>query len=266
MLTTTFGYLCFAGSFDSTAFFSSLGIFLLACGSAALNHLQEYQLDANMNRTRNRPLPSGRLSRKSAIIIIVTLSVLGVMVLYSFVGFTGTLLGLAALVIYNGIYTPMKKYNSFAIFPGSLIGAIPPVIGWVAAGGSLIDFRAISLAFFFFIWQIPHFWLLLLLFGNEYKDAGFPTLLNLFSREQLSRITFVWILATIAMGLLLPVFLMLKLSFTILIVVVIATLLIVDSVKLLSAEPTNKNYTFAFRHINFFVLSVVISISIDKLR
>ncbi|NUN09797.1 MAG: protoheme IX farnesyltransferase [Ignavibacteriaceae bacterium] len=266
MLTTTFGYLCYEGNFGIAAIIASLGIFLMACGSAALNHIQEYQIDSKMNRTKNRPLPSGKISLRTAVLLSVVLSISGFLVLFIFINLTVALLGLAALLVYNGIYTPMKRFNSLAIFPGSLIGAIPPVVGWVAAGGSILDYQAFSLAFFFFIWQIPHFWLLLLLFGNEYKDAGFPTLLNRFTRQQLSRITFMWIIATIAMGLLLPLFLLLQFSFSMILVLGIALLLLVDSFKLLSNVENNKSYSFAFRHINFFVLAVVISISIDKLR
>ncbi len=266
MLTTTFGYVCYKGSFGFDALIASIGIFLMACGSAALNHIQEYKFDSMMERTKNRPLPSGRLGLPFAQILSIVWAALGFLILLFYFGFVPSVLGFLALVVYNLVYTPLKRVNSMAIFPGSLIGAIPPMVGWVAAGGSVFDFQALSLAFFFFIWQIPHFWLLLLLFGNDYKLAGFPTLLNYFSREQLSRITFAWIIATVAMGLLLPVFVLSKVPLTIILIGLFAAWLLYDSVKLLTSEQDNKNYSFAFRHINFFVLAVVISISIDKLK
>ncbi|MGQ9799264.1 MAG: UbiA family prenyltransferase, partial [Ignavibacterium sp.] len=69
---------------------------------------------------------------------------------------------------------------------GSLVGAIPPIIGWTAAGADLIHLQIFMIAFFFFIWQIPHFWLLLLVLDDDYKKAGIPTLTNLFSKESVS--------------------------------------------------------------------------------
>jgi heme o synthase len=104
------------------------------------------------------------------------------------------------LIWYNGIYTPLKKINPLAIIPGSLVGSIPPAVGWTAAGGNILDPQIIILSFFFFIWQIPHFWLLLLIFGKDYENAGFPTLMQIFSSDQLARITFIWIVATVVTG------------------------------------------------------------------
>jgi protoheme IX farnesyltransferase len=102
------------------------------------------------------------------------------------------------LVSYNLIYTPLKKVTAFAVVPGSLVGALPPYIGWFAGGGALLDERIIWVALFFFIGQIPHFWLLLLMFGKEYTLAGYPSLNSVFNDNQIKRLSYTWILATIA--------------------------------------------------------------------
>jgi protoheme IX farnesyltransferase len=99
---------------------------------------------------------------------------------------------------YNAIYTPLKKVTAFAVVPGSLVGALPPFIGWFAGGGQLMDERILWVSLFFFIGQIPHFWLLLLMFGKEYSLAGFPSLNSIFNDNQIKRLSFTWILATIA--------------------------------------------------------------------
>jgi protoheme IX farnesyltransferase len=87
-----------------------------------------------------------------------------------------------------------------------VVGAVPPVIGWVSAGGSATDPRIVAVAFFFFVWQVPHFWLLLLRVGDDYVRAGMPSLTAVFSRRQLTRITFVWMIATAVACLMIPMF------------------------------------------------------------
>ena len=88
--------------------------------------------------------------------------------------------------------------TAFAVVPGSLVGALPPFIGWFAGGGELFNERIMWVAMFFFIGQIPHFWLLLLMFGKEYALAGFPSLNAVFNDNQIKRLSYTWILATIA--------------------------------------------------------------------
>ena len=94
-----------------------------------------------------------------------------------------------------------------AAVPGGVVGAIPPVIGWVAGGGDPFDPRIASVAFFFFMWQVPHFWLLLIFScGSDYERAGLPSLTRTFSVAQISRITFMWILGTVMASVLIPLF------------------------------------------------------------
>ncbi len=121
-------------------------------------------------------------------------------------GFLALQLALLALIWYNAIYTPLKKKTAFAVVPGSVIGALPPLVGWVAGGGSLADPRALIIAFFFFIWQVPHFWLLLLKYGKEYEKAGYPSLTSIYSSKQIKYTTFIWTFATAVTALMLPVF------------------------------------------------------------
>ncbi|MDO8896327.1 MAG: protoheme IX farnesyltransferase, partial [Bacteroidales bacterium] len=190
-LTTIAGYLLAKGSFDAGLILPTLGIFILACGSSALNHVQDSDRDRLMKRTSNRPIPSGRISRSGALIVAIILSVLGSLLIYLGSDFVGFQLGLLALIWYNGIYTPMKRKTAFAVIPGSVIGAIPPVVGWVAGGGELFSSQALILAFFFFIWQVPHFWLLMLKYGDEYVKAGYPSITQLYDEKQIRYITFI---------------------------------------------------------------------------
>lgn len=263
-VTTALGYICYAERFSLYMLVPLIGILLLSCGSAAVNHIQERRTDALMRRTMNRPLPSGRISLKNAWLIAMLLIVSGSVVLY-YAGIVALLLGLLDLVWYNLIYTPLKKVNALAIIPGSLVGAIPPMVGWVAAGGSLMDPRILVLALFFFIWQIPHFWLLLLVLSNDYERAGFPTLTQIFDKAQLARITFIWILATIITGLLIPFFGLVKFPLVDVLLLVPAFWLSIKAVKLLTRNGENVSFTFAFREINLFVLAMIFLLSIDKI-
>ncbi|NVO20993.1 MAG: protoheme IX farnesyltransferase [Bacteroidetes bacterium] len=204
--TTFTGYVLSRGKADAGFILPVTGIFLLACGASALNQIQEFGIDKRMNRTQNRPLPSGRTSLPAAWIITLAFFFGGSLVLLLGPGFETFCVGIATFAWYNAIYTPLKKVTAFAAVYGSMVGALPPLAGWVAGGGSIIDNRAIILAFFFFIGQIPHFWLLLLKFGKQYEEADLPSLTKLLSIIQIKRLTFIWIAATGVTAFALPVF------------------------------------------------------------
>ncbi len=264
-VTTAFGYICFTGGIDTGLIAPVAGILLLACGSAVINHLQERKTDALMDRTKNRPLPSGRISGKNALLIALILSIAGSVILFLGSGILALSLALLNLIWYNGIYTPLKKINPMAIIPGSLVGAIPPAVGWVAGGGSIFDSGIIIISFFFFIWQIPHFWLLLLVLDKDYEKAGFPTLTKIFSHRQLARITFVWILATVVTGIIIPLFGITKFPVINFLLLASGIWLGWNAFKLLKETSNMISFRFAFREINVFALLVIVLLSIDKL-
>lgn len=205
-LSTATGHLLGAGSITVHMLVPAAGVFLLACGSCALNQYQERELDQRMERTRARPVPSKRISLEMALWISLGLIFLGALTLLLGAGKLALALGLFAVLWYNLIYTPLKQKTAFAAVPGALVGAIPPALGWVAAGGNLFDPRIGGIALFFFIWQIPHFWLLLLGASNDYENAGLPSITQVFSTEQVRRIVFIWLLLTGAASLILPRF------------------------------------------------------------
>jgi protoheme IX farnesyltransferase len=218
-----------------------------------------------MDRTKGRPIPSGRISFEKVLIISMLLVLAGSIILIIGANLLAVGLGLINLIWYNFIYTLLKRRSPFAIVPGSLVGAIPPVIGWVAAGGALLDPQIIVIAFFFFIWQIPHFWLLLLVLDKDYRQAGFPTLTQIFSRKQLSRITFVWIVSTAVTGLMIPLFGIVTELWINLGLCLSGALLTWKAFGLLVDNNDYKIFNYNFRYINYFALIVVFLISIDKL-
>jgi protoheme IX farnesyltransferase len=263
-LTTITGYLLAKGEFDTGLILPTIGIFLLACGSSAINHFQERDKDALMERTKNRPIPSGRISPIGALLFALVLVSAGSYLLLASSGFLGMQLGLLALIWYNVIYTPLKKRTAFAVVPGAVIGSIPPLVGWVAAGGGLADPRAMFMAFFFFIWQVPHFWLLMLKYGEEYTRAGFPSITSVYSSRQIKNITFIWIVATAVSALMLPAFNVVE-SWVVIIGLFLSSLWLVGQffVLLKNNESAFSPIRY-FMKINYFVLAVIIFLSLDR--
>ena len=197
-LSALVGYMLKTGMLGDEVWSLLSGVFLMSCSSGAINHIQEYKTDALMPRTKNRPIPSGKISLKGAIWVAVSFFAYGAFVLLVSFPSIVFLTSFLTLLSYNLIYTPLKKVTAFAVVPGSLVGALPPFIGWFAGGGQLFDEHILWVSLFFFIGQIPHFWLLLLMFGKEYSLAGFPSLNSVFSDNQIKRLSYSWILATIA--------------------------------------------------------------------
>lgn len=264
-VSTSIGYILYSGSVSLKMFIAAIGVFLLASGSSAINHYQERNFDALMERTKSRPIPAGIISPKVALVYAVTLSLIGISVLGFLINAAALVLGIIALIWYNLFYTPLKRKYVMAVVPGSVIGAIPPVIGWVAAGGNLLDSQALALALFFFIWQIPHFWLLLMIYGNDYERAGYPTLTRIFSDNQLSRITFIWIIALATSVLLIPLFSISSSLITVFVLISLGLWLTLNSKNILNEYINKIQYRKAFINVNFYVLIVVVFLSIDRL-
>lgn len=192
------GYLMYAHQSTPQAWSMALGVFLIACGSGALNHWQEWKTDALMPRTMGRPIPSGKISPATGLVIAVSYVLAGSLVLVLTNPPVALVISWLTLIFYNLVYTPLKKITAFAVIPGSFVGALPPMIGWSAAGGNIFSEPIILVSIFFFIGQIPHFWLLLLMFGDQYKQAQMPSLNLIFSQEQINRITYIWILTSVS--------------------------------------------------------------------
>ena len=265
MFTTMAGYLLAGHSFDSGIVLPTIGIFILACGSAALNHYQDKDKDGLMERTKNRPIPSGKISPMAVLVISFSEILLGTYLIYIGSNFLAAQLGLLAMIWYNFIYTPLKRKTAFAVIPGSVIGALPPMVGWVAAGGALSDPNLMILAFFFFIWQVPHFWLLMLKYGKEYEAAGYPSITAMISKEQIKRATFMWTAATAVTALMIITSGLISTLFFKISVLVAAIWLIVVFSKLLRSTVEEFNPFYYFMRINYFVLIMILVMSIDPL-
>jgi protoheme IX farnesyltransferase len=147
------------------------GTMLIAAGTAALNHYIERESDRTMRRTASRPLPSGTLRPREALVFGVALSLAGALYLYFAAGVLPAALGSATCLAYLLAYTPLKKRTVWATFVGAFPGAIPPMIGWVAASGRLDPGAWLLFAILFF-WQFPHFHAIAWMYREDYARAG----------------------------------------------------------------------------------------------
>lgn len=186
-LSALAGYLFAGHGWRSSGLLVASGIWLLAAGGSALNQWQEQDLDARMERTRLRPLPSGSLTRNT--VLRLSLGMLGAgLLLLTATGGKALLLGLLAVIWYNGIYTPLKRRTPFAALPGAVCGALPPLIGWAATGTTLLEPKILTLSGTLFLWQIPHTWLLLCRYPQDLRRSGLPDLFATIPPERLMRI------------------------------------------------------------------------------
>ena len=200
--TASLGCVLFTGEITTSVFLCTLGVFFLSGGCCGLNQVQEAKADAVMNRTANRPIPSGRITVQAGILLSAIAIVTGLCLLRQIAlqKFIVLLLATMAPLWYNGVYTCAKKHTRFAILIGAPLGALGPMIGWCAAGGTLADPLILLVGLFCLLWQVPHFFLILLTRSKEYERAGFKTWNQSLTPAQFQRIIFSWILATLTAG------------------------------------------------------------------
>lgn len=152
-----------------------LGGFLLSGASVIVNQIIEKDLDKLMDRTMNRPIPTYRVSIQEASALAVFCLIAGVVILMLYTNVLTTILSVVSMILYGFVYTPLKRVGPIAVFVGAIPGALPPLLGWVAATGG-ISHEALIIFGIQFIWQFPHFWAIAWVSDDDYKKAGFKLL------------------------------------------------------------------------------------------
>jgi protoheme IX farnesyltransferase len=263
-LSALFAYIMAKGELDLNMLIATLAVLLVAMGVSTLNQVQEFREDAKMERTKNRPIAAGRMSPRTGTIIAVVLILLSFALIYSLLGLTGINFFAFAFIWYNLMYTPLKKRSALAVVPGAILGVIPPAIGWLAAGNTLFELEFIALAAYYFIWQVPHFWLLVMLFHGDYKDGGYPTVMRLFGEGTLQRLTFVWLVLTIHVGGFLVYTFNVYSDITIALSIALGIWAFITSMKLLKKEFQLTDARAIFWKINAAFLGIIVLLSIDE--
>ena len=177
LVTTTLGYYLGGRGFNSfsTLFFLLFGSASVCAGASTINHFLEREYDSKMQRTKNRPIPSGIIPAGDALTFGICLTLFGVFFLYVSTNILTAFLSLLTAFLYIMVYTPMKRTSWLNTTVGAIPGAIPPLGGWAAATGSL-EFSAGILFLILFLWQHPHFYAIAWMFREDYKRGGFKML------------------------------------------------------------------------------------------
>ena len=164
---------------DNIIFFDLLVLglsgYFVTAASVINNQIIEKDLDSKMDRTKDRPLPTNRISKRNSLITSVFFMVIGLTIMTLYFNMIAGLLSLVSLFLYTFIYTPLKRIGPIAVFVGAIPGALPPLIGWVAFSGE-ITMEAIIIFSIQFIWQFPHFWAIAWIYHDDYKKVGFKLL------------------------------------------------------------------------------------------
>jgi protoheme IX farnesyltransferase len=260
------GYIFCNHGVDWQGFIVFSGVLLLAGGASALNQYQERNQDVLMSRTKDRPLPMGQLSPASVLTITAILIVSGTLLLFFLTTPLTALLGIFNIAWYNAVYTPLKKKTSFAVLIGAITGAIPPMMGWTAAGGSLFSREIMFIAFFMFFWQIPHFCLLLLKFKKDYEAAGFPSLTSFLDEKHVQFIVFVWIVGTSLSTLGFPAFQIISGWFLTSSIVVLNVVLLVFFYRNTFSSRISFSLTKAFRSLYLYQILVLAILIVQALK
>jgi protoheme IX farnesyltransferase len=173
LITTAAGFLAAARPFDAFLLLHTLvGTALVAAGTNALNQYAEREHDAKMRRTRNRPIPAGRMTPGSALMFSTAIAIAGTIYLAVAVNLLTAILGAFTLTSYIFVYTPLKRISTACTIIGAIPGAVPPLMGWTAATGALGAGGWIVFAILFF-WQLPHFMAISWIYREDYGRAGF---------------------------------------------------------------------------------------------
>jgi heme o synthase len=264
VLSSVTGYFLYSKTFYSSLIFLILGVFLLAAGSASLNQFSESISDSLMARTRIRPIPSNQIQKKSVLIISVILLCTG-STLLAFNGIRPLIIGILTVITYNFLYTSLKKVTVFSILPGAFVGALPPIIGFFSAGASELNLKILCFSGFMFLWQIPHFWLILIKYGKEYSAAGFASLSDYLDQKQIKILVFGWIVVTCIILFVFSLFTSILSPGIAFIIAVLNILFIILFFRFLFSDSRANNIKGAFILINSFsilVMCLIITTSI----
>ncbi|SIO27090.1 UbiA family prenyltransferase [Halodesulfovibrio marinisediminis] len=192
------GYLLYTPEFSVALFATGFGSFFLCAGCSALNQVQEKRTDGYFSRTMSRPLPQGYMRARTALLIALVCILLAASLYVLTASKMALVVAFMTLVIYNGVYTGMKRRSPYALLVGSIAGAMPPLMGWVAAGGSMFDPLILANCLIWYLGQIPHVWMRIYMHKEEYLSRFSPIPVSYFALTYHTLLIRVWYFAYVS--------------------------------------------------------------------
>ncbi|MCZ2249471.1 MAG: heme o synthase [Bacteroidia bacterium] len=206
VMSAAFCYILASGKLDyGKLMILVIGGFLVTAASNGFNQIIERHRDKLMNRTKDRPLPAGRMTVNQAIFIAVTMATVGILMLWLGLNPLSGILSTLALILYSFVYTPLKKVTTLAVHVGAIPGAIPPMLGYASVTGELSTV-AIILFLVQFVWQFPHFWAIAWVLNDDYLRAGYYLLPSRGGRNKNSALQILFITVCLIPVSLLPMY------------------------------------------------------------
>lgn len=231
----------------------AFSVFLLAAGGATFNSIQERTIDGRMERTSLRPLVTGEVSLPAAFIIGILFATAGLILLWSISSVFSAVLGVLALFLYNMVYTPLKPLSIWALVPGAVCGALPPVIGLSCTAIPIFSFAGLLIFSMMVLWQVPHFWLVILAHRKDYVEGEIVNFFNYFTEYQLKKLFVTWI-GALAVVMLLYAAIPDNLNNVARFFILLNAILLVGTFVRLPTSWTNNGAKRLFRALNLFLL------------
>lgn len=265
VLSAVFGFLIAANGTTNYADLWALicGGFLVVASSNGLNQIIEKDFDKLMVRTNNRPVATNRMSVTEAAIFCTISGVVGVLILGQFLNQLSGWLGLFALLSYAFLYTPLKRISPIAVFVGAFPGAIPPLLGWAAATGSL-GMGGWALFAIQFIWQFPHFWAIAWVLDDDYQRAGYRLLPSKTGKDKKSTALTIWYIALLIPMSIIPYILGITGWVSMVIAIIAGLVFLKQGIKFHKTSTTKEAKRLMFYSIVYNPL-VLLAYVIDKL-
>ncbi|MHC1702699.1 MAG: protoheme IX farnesyltransferase [Tenuifilaceae bacterium] len=263
--TTLTGYVISKNGIDFAIIPTLIGVFLLAAGASAINHIIERRTDALMPRTKNRPIASGRMSVLQAKIWTTIFLLSGTIILIYFTNPACTILGLINVLWYNLIYTPLKKITVWALFAGTITGIIPFFMGVVAVTNELPTAAYYFIGLYMFLWQIPHFLLIICKFGVEYEQAGLASITQKTTVDKILIISYMWMITSCIASLFLPLFGITQHFITGIAILIISILVLLFIAIRLFGKTKSQDYKTPFIITNLMQTGFMVTLVVDSL-
>ncbi len=265
-LAALLGYAVHSLTIPEDSLVMAAGVFCLSGGAAALNNFQDRLQDGIMERTRLRPIPAGRISTMEALLTSSIMIGAGAAALILIGAYPDALLtGLSAIILYNFLYTPLKRKTQLSLIPGVLCGMLPPMVGWLAAGGNPGSPLIWYLMIFFATWQVPHLWLIYLSYGKDFRLMHVPIILDRIPKERLIRLLFLWSAAYGVLMLFMRPFNIIRTDLSFMIVLCSALMMPLTFFIALYVVKSEKKFRILFHYLNILTAGIVCMSIFDSL-